>query len=62
MNYLNAKDSELKTRIGFHYNCSENNKKELPSEPNEERSSTKHERQINSLQEQLNEAECSIQE
>ena len=48
---------ELKTRMSFHYNCSESNEKELPSLPSEERSSTKYERQINSLQEQLNSAE-----
>ena len=53
---------ELKTRMSFHYNCSESNEKELPSLPNEERSSTKYERQINSLQEQLNEAKWTIQE
>ena len=48
--------------MGFHYNCSESNEKELPSLPNEERSSTKYECQINFLQEQLNEAEWTIQE
>jgi hypothetical protein len=43
--------------MSFHYNCPESNEKELPALPYEERAATKYERQINSLQEQLNTAE-----
>ena len=49
------KCGELKTRMNFHYNCSGSNKKELPALPHEER-------QINYLQEKLNEAEWTIHE
>ncbi|KAG9287628.1 hypothetical protein G9A89_023978 [Geosiphon pyriformis] len=51
------KCGELKTRMSFHDNCLENDEKELPILPHEERASTRYERQINSLQEQLNGAE-----
>ena len=53
---------ELKTRMSFHYNCSDSNEKELPVLPHEERASTRYERQINTLQEQLNDAEWTIAE
>ncbi|CAG8530151.1 689_t:CDS:2, partial [Scutellospora calospora] len=56
------KCGQLKTRMSFHYNCSENKEKELPVLPHEERVATRYERQINTLREEKVVAEEIIEE